>query len=85
MTVKTAANPAGLPIEVFDDLRKQLGVPTSVIHGDDHQIVPIAASALLSIELLKNGTPKVYKKLPHGMYTTHADVVNPDMLAVIER
>jgi non-heme chloroperoxidase len=147
--VKTAANPGGLPIEVFDGLRKQLAdnrsqfyvdlptgpfysfnrsgakpsqpiiqnwwrqgmmggakahydgikafsetdftedlkiidVPTLVMHGDDDQIVPIADSALLSIKLLKDGTLKVYKKFPHGMCTTHADVVNPDLLAFIK-
>ncbi len=147
--VKTAANPGGLPIEVFDGLRKQLAdnrsqfyvdlptgpfygfnrsgakpsqpiiqnwwrqgmmggakahydgikafsetnftedlkvidVPTLVMHGDDDQIVPIANSALLSIKLLKNGTLKVYKKFPHGMCTTHAHVVNPDLLAFIK-
>jgi non-heme chloroperoxidase len=147
--VKTAANPGGLPIEVFDGLRKQLAdnrsqfyvdlptgpfygfnrsgakpsqpiiqnwwrqgmmggakahydgikafsetdftedlkvidAPTLVMHGDDDQIVPIADSALLSIKLLKNGTLKVYKKFPHGMCTTHADVVNPDLLAFIK-
>ena len=54
------------------------------MHGDDDQIVPIADSALLSIGLLKNGTLKVYKKFPHGMCTTHADVVNPDLLAFIK-
>ena len=149
LMVKTAANPGGLPIEAFDNLRKQLAdnrsqfyidlptgpfysfnragakplqpiiqnwwrqgmmggakahydgikafsetdftedlkiidIPTLVMHGDDDQIVPIANSALLSIELLKNGTLKVYKKLPHGMCTTHADVVNPDLLAFIK-
>jgi non-heme chloroperoxidase len=146
--VKTAANPGGLPIEVFDDLRRQLAanrsqfyvdlptgpfygfnrpgaepsqaiirnwwrqgmmggakahydgikafsetdftedlkvidVPTLVMHGDDDQIVPIADSAPLSAKLLKNGTLKIYEKLPHGMCTTHADVVNPDLLAFI--
>jgi non-heme chloroperoxidase len=146
--VKTRANPEGLPIEVFDDFRRQLAanraqsyfdiasgpfysfnrpgarvsqaviqnwwrqgmmggakahydgikafsetdftedlkiinVPTLVMHGDDDQIVPIAASALLSSKLLKNGTLKVYENFPHGMCTTHADVVNPDLLAFI--
>jgi non-heme chloroperoxidase len=146
--VKTAANPGGLPIEVFDDLRRQLAanrsqfyvdlptgpfysfnrpgaepsqaiiqnwwrqgmmggakahydgikafsetdftedlkvidVPTLVMHGDDDQIVPIADSAPLSAKLLKNSTLKIYEKLPHGMCTTHADVVNPDLLAFI--
>jgi non-heme chloroperoxidase len=147
--VKTAANPGGLPIELFDDLRKQLAanraqfyldlasgpfysfnrpgakvsqaviqnwwrqsmmgganaaylgikafsetdftqdlksitVPTLVMHGSDDQIVPIADSALLSAKLLKNGVLKVYEKFPHGMCTTHADVVNPALLAFIK-
>jgi non-heme chloroperoxidase len=146
--VRTAANPGGLPIEVFDGLRKQLAdnrsqfyidlpagpfygfnrpgatpsqpiiqnwwrqgmmgaanahyegikafsetdftedlksidVPTLVMHGDDDQIVPVADSALLSSKLLENGTLKVYEKLPHGICTTHAGVVNPDLLAFI--
>jgi non-heme chloroperoxidase len=147
--VKTAANPGGLPIEVFDDFRRQLAanraqfyldvasgpfygfnrpgaqpspgviqnwwrqgmmggakahydgikafsetdftedlkaveVPTLVMHGDDDQIVPIADSAPLSAKLLKKGTLKVYPKFPHGMCTTHADVIDPDLLAFIE-
>ncbi len=147
--LKTAANPGGLPIDVFDDLRRQLAanrsqfyrelasgpfygfyrpgaksseaiignwwrqgmiggakahydgikafsetdftedlkiidVPTLVMHGDDDQIVPIADSAMLAVKLLKKGTLKVYEKFPHGMCTTHADVVNPDMLAFIK-
>ena len=147
--VQTKANPGGLPIEVFDDLRAQLAanraqfyldfasgpfygfnrpgakllqavienwwrqamagsakaqydgikafsetdftedlkiidVPTLVMHGDDDQIVPIADSAPLSAKLLKNGTLKVYEKFPHGMCTTHAEVVNPDLLAFIK-
>jgi non-heme chloroperoxidase len=147
--VKTAAYPGGLPIEVFDGLRKQLAanraqfyldfssgpfysfnrtgakvsqgviqnwwrqgmmgaanahflgikafsetdftedlkaitVPTLVMHGDDDQIVPIANSALLSVKLLKKGVLKVYEKLPHGMCTTHADVINPDLLAFVK-
>jgi non-heme chloroperoxidase len=54
------------------------------MHGDDDQIVPIAASALLSAKLLRRGTLKVYPKLPHGLCTTHADVVNPDLLAFVK-
>lgn len=146
--VKTAANPGGLPVEVFDGLRESLAanrsqfyidlasgpfygfnrpdaevipsivqnwwrqgmtgaanahyqgikafsetdftedlksitVPTLVMHGDDDQIVPIADSALLSSKLLKNSKLKVYEKFPHGMCTTHADIINPDLLAFI--
>jgi non-heme chloroperoxidase len=146
--VKTAANPGGLPIDVFDGLRKQLaanraefywnfplpfygfnregatiseairanwwrqgmmggakaqydcikafsetdftddlkaiGVPALVMHGDDDQIVPIADSALRSVNLLKNGILKVYETYPHGMCTTHADVINADLLTFIK-
>ncbi len=147
--VKTAANPGGTPIEVFDDLRTQLAanraefyravasgpfygynrpgakaseavignwwrqgmiggakahydgikaysetdftedlkgidVPTLVMHGDDDQVVPFADSAPLSVKLLKNGTLKVYEKYPHGMCTTHADVINADLLAFLK-
>jgi len=144
--VKTPANPGGLPIDVFDGLRKAFAgnraqfyldfasgpfygfnrpgaqpvpgviqnwwrqammggakaqydsikafsetdftedlkvitVPTLVMHGDDDQIVPIADSAPLSAKLLKNSTLKIYEKFPHGMCTTHAEFVNPDLLA----
>ncbi|RWC38466.1 MAG: alpha/beta fold hydrolase [Mesorhizobium sp.] len=147
--VKTPANPGGLPIEVFDGLRKSLAanraqfyvdfpsgpfygfnrpgvkaipgviqnwwrqgmmgsakahydgikafsetdftddlrivdVPTLVMHGTDDQIVPFADSAPLSAKLLKNGTLKVYENLPHGMCTTHAELVNNDLLAFLK-
>ena len=147
--LKTAANPGGLPMEVFDGLRqalaanraqfywefaggpfysynrpgakplqgvianwwrqammggakahydgikafsetdftedlKKIDVPTLVMHGDDDQIVPIADSALLSSKLLRKGTLKVHQGFPHGMCTTHADVVNPELLAFVK-
>jgi non-heme chloroperoxidase len=65
----------------FTEDLKKIRVPTLVMHGEDDQIVPIADSALLSAKLLKNGTLKVYREFPHGMCTTHADVINPDLLA----
>ena len=68
----------------FTDDLKAIDVPTLVMHGDDDQIVPIAGSALLSSKLLKKATLKVYEKFPHGMCTTNADVVNPDLLAFIQ-
>jgi non-heme chloroperoxidase len=61
-----------------------IDAPTLVMHGDDDQIVPIADSALLSAKLLKNGSLKVYPKFPHGMCTTHAQVINADILAFIQ-
>jgi non-heme chloroperoxidase len=68
----------------FTEDLKMIDVPTLVMHGDDDQIVPIADSALLSVKLLKNGTLKVYEKFPHGMLTTHADVINADLLAFLQ-
>jgi non-heme chloroperoxidase len=68
----------------FTDDLKAIDVPTLVMHGDDDQIVPIADSALLSVKLLKKGSLKVYDKLPHGLCTTHAELVNPDLLAFIQ-
>lgn len=67
----------------FTDDLKAIEVPTLVMHGDDDQVVPIAASALLSAKLLRNATLKVYDKLPHGMCTTHADVIDADLLAFV--
>ena len=65
-----------------EDLRA-IDVPTLVMHGDDDQVVPIADSAPLTAKLLVNGTLKVYAGYPHGMCTTHADAINPDLLAFI--
>jgi non-heme chloroperoxidase len=68
----------------FTEDLKAIVVPTLVMHGDDDQIVPIADSALLSAKLLKNSVLKVYEGFPHGLCTTHAEVVNPDLLAFIQ-
>jgi len=83
-----AANAHYLGIKAFsetdqtEDL-KAITVPTLVLHGDDDQVVPIADAALLSAKLVKNAQLKIYKGYPHGMLTTHADVINPDLLAFI--
>lgn len=148
LMLKTEANPAGLPIEVFDQLRagvqsdrsqffkdlsapfyganrpgaqvsqgvrdsfwlagmlcgfpaayycikafsetdttedlKKFDVPTLILHGDDDQIVPIVASALLSSKIVKNSTLKIYPGYPHGMCQVHKDVINADLLAFIK-
>jgi non-heme chloroperoxidase len=64
----------------FTEDLKKIEVPSLILHGDDDQIVPIADSALLSAKLLKNAKLKVYPGFPHGMCTTHADVINADLL-----
>lgn len=85
---------AGLPASYFcikafsetdltEDLKK-IDVPTLILHGDDDQIVPIGASALLSANLIKGSTLKVYKGAPHGLCTTHKDQVNEDLLAFLK-
>ncbi len=148
LMLKTAANPGGLPIEVFDGLRanlladrskfwkdlslpfygynrpgakvsegvrdafwrqgmlvgfpaayfcieafsetdltedlKAIDVPTLILHGDDDQIVPIGASAMLSSKIVRNATLKVYPGGPHGMCTTRKDEVNADLLAFLK-
>ena len=149
LMLKTAANPGGLPIEVFDGLRlesitdrsqfykdlasgpffganrpgakvsqgmmdsfwhqgmhaghkntfdcikafsetdftedlKKFNIPTLIIHGDDDQIVPIGAAALLSSKLIKNATLKIYKGAPHGIIDTHKDQLNADLLSFLQ-
>lgn len=69
----------------FTDDLKRIEVPVLVLHGDDDQIVPVADAAPLSAALLKNGTLKIYPGYPHGCPTTHADVLNADILAFIRR
>ncbi|MBA1245224.1 alpha/beta fold hydrolase [Pseudomonas japonica] len=68
----------------FTEDLKSIEVPVLLMHGDDDQIVPFADSAQLGINLLKHGTLKVYSGYPHGMCTTHPDVINADLLAFIE-
>ena len=65
-----------------DDL-KAITVPTLVMQGDDDQIVPYKDASFLQAKLLKHGTLKIYPGFPHGMMTTHADVINADLLAFI--
>jgi non-heme chloroperoxidase len=65
----------------FSEDLKSITVPTLVLHGDDDQIVPVADSAPLSAKLLKNCKLKIHEKLPHGICTTHADLVNAELLA----
>ncbi len=82
---------AGMPasyecIKVFsetdhtEDLKK-FDVPTLIIHGDDDQIVPIGASALLSSKIVKGAILKIYPGAPHGLPATHKDQLNADLLA----
>jgi non-heme chloroperoxidase len=149
LMVKTAANPGGLPIEVFDGLRagmrtdraqffkdfsapfyganrkgskvsqglrdwfwlqcmlcgfngaydcikafsetdftedlKKIDAPTLIIHGDDDQIVPIGAAALLSSKIVKGATLKIYPGAPHGLPATLKDQVNPELLEFFKR
>jgi non-heme chloroperoxidase len=64
---------------------KAISVPVLVTQGDDDQVVPYKHASLKQHELLQNSTLKVYEGYPHGMLTTHADVINPDLLAFIQQ
>jgi non-heme chloroperoxidase len=68
----------------FTEDLKKFDVPTLILHGDDDQIVPIGAAALLSSKLVKGATLKVYPGAPHGMCSTLKDQVNADLLAFIK-
>jgi non-heme chloroperoxidase len=65
-----------------EDLRA-IAVPVLFMHGEDDQIVPIANSAHKAMKLVKDGTLKAYPGLSHGLFATHPEVVNPDLLAFI--
>jgi non-heme chloroperoxidase len=65
-----------------DDL-KRINVPTLILHGDDDQIVPIAASAMVSATLVKGSTLKVYPGFSNGMCTVNKNQINTDLLAFI--
>jgi non-heme chloroperoxidase len=69
--------------DFHDDLKKFGDLPTLLLHGDDDQIVPIAAAALKTVKLVKNAKLVVYKGSPHGMCSTEKDRVNEDLLAFI--
>ena len=69
-------------VDYTEDLKK-IDVPVLFLHGDDDQIVPIDDSAKLGVELVKNGTLKVYPGGSHGMCVTEADKVNADLLAFV--
>ncbi|QBB72397.1 alpha/beta hydrolase [Pseudolysobacter antarcticus] len=69
-------------VDYTEDLKK-IDVPTLIVHGDDDQIVPIAASALLSAKIVKNAVLKIYPGAPHGLASTHQDQLNADLLAFI--
>ena len=69
-------------VDQTDDL-KAITVPTLVLQGDDDQVVPYKDASLLQAKLLENGKLKIYPGYPHGLMTTHADVINADLLAFI--
>ena len=69
-------------VDYTEDLKK-IDVPVLFLHGDDDQIVPIDNSAKLGVEVVKDGTLKVYPGGSHGMCVTEADKVNADLLAFL--
>ncbi|NWO56003.1 alpha/beta hydrolase [Chromohalobacter salexigens] len=68
----------------FTDDLQAITIPVLVMHGEDDQIVPIAASAHKAVKLLSNGTLKTYPDLSHGMFATHPERINADLLEFIQ-
>ena len=69
----------------FTEDLKRIDVPTLILHGDDDQIVPIGASALISSKIVKGATLKVISGAPHGMCSTHKDQINAEILAFLQQ
>jgi non-heme chloroperoxidase len=69
--------------EFYEDLA-MIDVPVLVMHGEDDQICPFPTTGARSVKWLKKGTLKSYPGLPHAMPTTHAEIINADLLAFIE-
>jgi len=68
----------------FNEDLKKFDVPTLIMHGDDDQIVPISISGIRTAKIVPNAVLKIYPGFPHGMCTTHKDVINADLLAFVE-
>ena len=67
----------------FTEDLKRIDVPTLFLHGDDDQVVPVANSSILSAKIVKGSKLKVYPGFPHGMCTSHKNVINEDLLAFL--
>ena len=67
----------------FTEDLKKFDLPTLIVHGDDDQIVPIAASALASAKIINNAKLEIYQGAPHGLTHTHAIKLNADLLAFL--
>jgi non-heme chloroperoxidase len=63
---------------------KKFDIPTLIIHGDDDQVVPIGASAMLSSKLVKNSILKIYPGGSHSLSDTAKDQLNADLLEFIK-
>jgi non-heme chloroperoxidase len=69
----------------FTEDLKKISIPVLVMHSEDDQVVPYVAAGPLSAKLLKNGTLKTYQGFPHGMPTSQAEIINPDLLAFLKK
>ena len=68
----------------FTEDLQAVSLPVLLLHGEDDQVVPIDASAHEAIKLLPNGTLKTYPGLSHGLFATHPEIVNADILAFVQ-
>ncbi|BAV06505.1 Pimeloyl-ACP methyl ester carboxylesterase [Filimonas lacunae] len=68
------------------DFRKDvqaINVPVLIIHGDDDKTVPIEVSGRRTHNLLPDAQMVVYKGGPHGLFYTHKDALNKDLVSFI--
>lgn len=69
----------------FTEDLKKFDVPTLIMHGDDDQIVPIGASAMMSAKLVRGAVLKIYQGADHGLCVTMKDRVNADLLEFLNK
>lgn len=69
----------------FTEDLQAVSLPVLLMHGEDDQVVPVDASARIAIKLLSNGTLKTYPGLSHGLFATHPELINADLLTFFEQ
>jgi non-heme chloroperoxidase len=72
---------------VQTDFREELvrlSVPALVIQGDADASAPLPLTGVRTSELLPDSRLLVYEGAPHGLYLTHRERINADMLAFVD-
>lgn len=64
----------------FRDEMFTVNVPTLIIHGDNDKIVDIKVSSIKSAALIPNNEFIIYEDAPHGLFYTHKEKLNSDLI-----